>query len=167
MLIFDSSTLILLAKIELLDLFLGGTSMKVAIPWEVEAECCSAKKTLDSFVIQRAIEESRISVIHVKDRKVIAKLELDFSLGRGEAEAVALAVAQKARLIGIDDKNGINACKFLGIPFVTAINVLLVSRERELLSRQEALARVEQLARYGRYKKAILDDARARLEAEK
>jgi predicted nucleic acid-binding protein len=167
MLIFDSSTLILLAKVELLDVFLGGMSLMVAVPPEVEKECCGHKKTLDSMVIQRAIDESRIDVIAVKDKKLISKLELDFSLGAGESAAVVLAITQQAGLLGIDDKSGINAGKFLGIPFTTAVNILIVCREKGLLSRTEALTRLEQLAKYGRYKRLILEDAKARLETEK
>jgi predicted nucleic acid-binding protein len=167
MLIFDSSTLILLAKSELLDAFLGSISLKAAIPEEVARECCKAKKTIDSMLIQRAIDEARIEVTPVKNRKLITRLVIDFSLGQGEAEAIGLAITVKAKLLAIDDKNGINASRFLGVPFITAVNVLVGCREREVLSRAEAFSRLESLARYGRYKKAILDDVRARLELQK
>jgi predicted nucleic acid-binding protein len=167
MMIFDASTLILLAKVELLDLFLDGMSVKGAIHTEVARECCRGKKTLDSLLIQRVIDEARITVFEVKDRKLVMKLEFDFGLGRGESEAIALAVTRKARLLGIDDKNGINACKFLGVPFTTAINILVGCRESELLSHPEACLRVELLSKYGRYGKTILDDVKARLEAQK
>ena len=46
MLVFDSSTLILTAKIELLDLFLSEIGMEVAIPRSVEEECCGGKKKM-------------------------------------------------------------------------------------------------------------------------
>lgn len=164
MLIFDASTLILLAKSELLDIFLGGLSQKVAIPRQVERECCKAKKTLDSLVIQRAINEGRIAVVEAKDSKLIRRLEEDFGLGSGESEAIALAATVGARLLAIDDKNEINACKFLGIPFATAIHIFVGCWEKQLLSREDALARVALLERYGRYKKSILDDVKAKLE---
>ena len=59
MFIFDASTLILTAKIELLDLFLKEIGMEVAIPRAVEEEC-GGKKTLDALMIQKAVDESRI-----------------------------------------------------------------------------------------------------------
>ena len=43
MLVFDSSTLILTAKIELLDAFLKDIGMEIAIPRAVEDECCGGK----------------------------------------------------------------------------------------------------------------------------
>jgi predicted nucleic acid-binding protein len=167
MFIFDASTLILIAKTERLDFFLSGVELDVAIPLEVEKECCGVKKSLDALMIQKTLDESRIIVIAVKDRKLVTKLQGDFGLGRGEAEAIALALAEKARIVGIDDKNGINACKLLGVAFTTAIDILVRMREKRLLTINEALVKLETLAKHGRYKRSILEDARRKLEAAK
>jgi len=94
----------------------------------------------------------------------VLKLGADFSMGRGESEAIALALQEKARLVGIDDKRGINACKLTGVPFTTAIAILLRSRQKGLIAKDDALARLASLARYGRYKGSILEDAKRRLE---
>ncbi|MGA8222540.1 MAG: hypothetical protein WB780_12875 [Candidatus Acidiferrales bacterium] len=165
MFIFDASTLILIAKAELLDLFLAHVNEPVAIPSEVARECCGSPKTMDALIIQRALDESRITVAAVKNRRFVAKLLADFSLGKGEAEAIALAVNEKAQLLAIDDKNGINACKLLGVAFTTAVGILIRTREQNLLERAEALQKLELLAKHGRYKDSIIQDARARLEA--
>jgi hypothetical protein len=45
MLIFDASTLILMARIGLLELFLGTISKRSVIPVEVHREGCGPKKT--------------------------------------------------------------------------------------------------------------------------
>jgi len=164
MFVLDASTLILITKADLLGPFLEGVRLEVAIPGEVARECCSAKKTMDALTIQRCLDESRIKVILVRNRKLVAKLQTDFSLGQGEAEAIALALRESARIIGIDDKNGINACKLLGIAFTTAIGILLRSREKGLLDDSAALAGLAALARYGRYKNSIIEDARLKLE---
>ena len=66
--------------------------------------------------------------------------------------------------MAIDDKSGISACKFLGVAFTTAIALLLRSREKGLLSSEDAFLRLKQLARFGRYKDAIMEDARRKLE---
>jgi predicted nucleic acid-binding protein len=88
----------------------------VAIPKAVEEECCGGKKTLDAFMIQKAVEQSRIKVKAVKNRKLVTKPEADFSMARGEPEAIALALQESALLVGIDDRQGINVCKLLGRP---------------------------------------------------
>jgi predicted nucleic acid-binding protein len=149
---------------ELLDFFLAHVSTPVAIPAEVEKECCGSKKTLDVVIIQRALDESRIKTIVIKNRRLVAKLQADFSLGSGEAEAIALALNEQAQVLGIDDKNGINACKLLSIPFTTAVGILIRGREKGLLGKSEALEKLASLAKQGRYKRSIIEDARQKLE---
>lgn len=141
--------------------------MDVAVPEEVERECCRGKKTLDALMIQKAIEEARIRSIVVKNRKLAAKLQADFSLGKGEAEAIALALSEKERLVGVDDKNGINACKLLGVSFTTAAGVLVRCREGDLISLSDSLLKLTLLASYGRYRNSIVEDVRTRLEASR
>jgi predicted nucleic acid-binding protein len=98
-------------------------------------------------------------------RKLVTKIQEDFGLGRGEAEAIVLALSEKARVLGIDEKNGINACKLLGVAFTTGIGILVRMCEKRMLTTSEALAKLEGLAKYGRYKKSILEDATRQLEA--
>ena len=88
------------------------------------------------------------------------------SLGRGEAEAIALALHEKADVLGIDDKNGINACKLLGVAFTTAVGILIRIRGRGVLEGPDALEKLALLAKYGRYKDSIVEDARRKLEAK-
>ena len=134
------------------------------VPLEVEKECCDVKKSLDALMIRKALNESRIRVIAVKERKLVTRVRDDFGLGSGEAEAIVLALTQKARVLGIDDKNGINPCKLLGVAFTTAISILVRMCEKRLLTTSEALSKLEGLAKHGRYKESILEDARRQLE---
>jgi len=164
MIIVDSSTLILIAKVELLDVFLMGIGMEIAIPKAVEDECCGGKKTLDALFIRRALDESRIKVRIVRNRKLVIKLEDDFNMGRGESEAIALALEEKALLVGMDDKNGMNACKLAGIPFTTAVGILVRSGEKGLIGRRDALVKLSALAKFGWYRNDLLEEAKLRLE---
>jgi predicted nucleic acid-binding protein len=118
------------------------------------------------LLIRKVLGEGRIRAISVlkKNRKLYEKVRADFALGRGEAEAIALAFSEESRLLAIDDKNGINACKLLGMTFTTAIGILIRMREKGLLEAAETLLRLEALAKHGRYKATIIDDARVRLE---
>ncbi|SPF48564.1 conserved hypothetical protein [Candidatus Sulfotelmatobacter kueseliae] len=165
MILFDASTLILVAKMDILDSFLDGVESQVIIPTAVAKECCAVKRSLDALLIQKALDESRIRVVAAKDKKLVAKLRGDFGLGKGEAEAIVLALAEKAAVLGMDDKNGINACKLLGIAFTTAIGILIRMHEKGMLTVGEALGKLATLGKYGRYKPAILEDARRKLEA--
>jgi predicted nucleic acid-binding protein len=138
--------------------------MEVAIPKDIESECCGNKTMLDALMIQKALDEFKIKVHGVRNKKLVTKLQLDFNMGKGEAEAITLALEKKALLLGIDDKNGINACKLLNLAFTTAMGILVRSHEKGLIDRNTAIAKFGILARHGRYKNSILEAARLRLE---
>ncbi len=89
MIVFDASTLILIAKVELLEEFLNSIGPEVVIPSTVEKECCAVKQSLDALLIRRALDEGRIGVIPVRKRnkKLYEKVRVDFALGRRTLEA--------------------------------------------------------------------------------
>ena len=167
MIVFDASTLILLAKAELLETLLANVRQQVVIPKEVERECSGAKRSLDALLIQKAINEERIRCLLVRNKKLCAEIQRDFPVGRGEAEALSLAVEEKADIVAIDDRHGINACKLLRLPFVTAISLLVAMVAKGWLGKEEALRKLEALQAYGRYRAEIVNDARLQLEGKK
>jgi len=150
-----------------METFLASVSMDVVIPQEVEKECCDGKRSPEALMIRKTIEESKISSVVVKNKKGVDKIRSDFSLGNGEAEAISLALAEKAQLVGIDDKNGINACKLLGIPFSTAAGILVRCRQKDLITLSDSLLKLALLTSYGRYKNSIIEDVRAKLETSR
>lgn len=164
MIVFDSSTLILVTKIDLLDVLLEKGLSNPLIPVAVEQECCLRTKTFDALLIQQRIDESKIKTLAVKNRKMVASLERDFNLGRGEAEALVLALQERAGIVAIDDKNGINACKLLNLGFTTAIALLVRSCQNSWLTKSDALIKLEGLCTFGRYADSILEDAKTRVE---
>src|SRR3990172_7473951 len=102
MIVFDSSTIILLSKIEILDVFIKNFGKKIFIPQEVERESTSMARAFDSFLIKKRIEEKKIEIIKVKDQKISKKLMDDFKLNLGEAETLNLAVQEKAKIVATD-----------------------------------------------------------------
>ncbi len=164
MIVFNSSTLILLAKTELLDIFLAEFKDDVVIPKQVQTECCEEKQSVDALLIRKAIQEKKLFVQPLEDKRLYGKILRDFPVGKGEAEALALAASRKARLFATDDKKAIQASKLLKIPFTTALGILLGMVEKGVLEKREARAKLEALQRYGRYKREIIEDAKSRLE---
>lgn len=164
MIVFDSSTLILLAKVEALDLFLGDYKGKAVLPKEAERET-AAKKTFDGLLIQKRIMEGKIEAVAAPE-ELAAKLMEDFKLDRGEAESVAVANDEKNSLLATDDKNAINACKVLNIQFTTAVDFIVRANEKNLLTKKEALSKLSELARYGRYKQDIMENAKNRVRSD-
>ena len=163
MIIFDSPTLILLARIDVLDLFLSNFEEAVIIPDKVRLEVTrSSKEGAES--IGRYIEDKKIGVVKVKNAALVKRLMDDFSIDAGEAETLTLASGEKASIVATDDRNAIRACKLLKLEFVTAVSFLIRSVEKGVLSKEEGIIKLEKLQSIGRYSKQILDDAAKNIE---
>jgi predicted nucleic acid-binding protein len=163
MIVFDSSTLILLARIDVLDLFLSSFEGDVLIPEKVKVEVLRAGKE-DAESINTYIESNKIRVVKVKSEAIVKKLMDDFSIDIGEAEALTLATEKKAGIVATDDRSAIRACKLLKLEFVTAVSFLIRAEEKRLISKDEGIMKLKRLQSIGRYSKQILDDAARRIQ---
>ena len=158
--VFDASTLILLAKTELLREVTD--EAKIIIPEKVKAEC-SSKESIDALLISTLIKEKKIEVEKAGNPKAVKKIQRDFRIGPGEAEALWLARRLDCP-IAVDDGPTIKACKVIGQRFTTAIHFLLNLASRNRLEFPMAMAKLEKLSSYGRYKREIIEDAMNRLK---
>jgi len=161
--IFDASTLILLAKIELLREITG--EINVIIPEKVKSECL-LKEGIDATLISTLIRETKIIVKKAGNAEAIKKIQHDFRIETGEAEALWLARRLDCA-IAVDDGPTIKACKVIGQRFTTAIHFLLNLASQNRLEKSMALAKLEKLSVYGRYSKKIIEDATKRLKGGK
>ena len=163
MVIFDSSTLILLARTEVLEVFIANFTGQVLIPEKVKEEVLMKDGT-EMLQVAALIEGGQISVLRVSDRKLLQKLVEDFNIDLGEAEAITLALQKKGAMVATDDRNAIRACKLLKLDFITAIAILIRAAEKKLFSRSESLLKLEKLEAIGRYKKSIIADAKKQIK---
>ena len=160
--VFDASTLILLAKVELLREITK--DINVIIPEKVKRECLS-KKGLDAVLISTLIKEKKIEVKRTKDTRAVKKIQHDFRIDAGEAEALWLAIRLQCP-IAVDDGPTIKACKVMGQRFTTAIHFLLNLAALNRLEAPIAIEKLERLSICGRYSKKIIEDAAKRLKGE-
>jgi len=165
MIIFDASTMILLAKIDILELFVSSFNGEILMPEEVRREVCVEGREETPLII-KLIETGKIDVLKVKNRTALKKFTGDFNIDRGEAEALALAMQEKADLIATDDRNAIRACKMLNIDFVTAVAILVRAHEKYLIDRDETLIKLKKLHSVGRYSRAIIESAEKQIKGD-
>jgi predicted nucleic acid-binding protein len=163
MLLFDASTLILLAKIEILDIFLADADKKVAIPEKVKEEVLAGSSP-DRPMVEKLVRDRRIDVLKTRDRKLVRRLIEDFNIDEGEAETLTLAIQEKALLVATDDKNAIKACKIMKLDFITAIAILVRAWEKGLIRADEAFSKLQKLQSFARYNKTIIEAARNQIE---
>ena len=157
--VFDSSTLILLAKAELLGIV--SEDIQIIISKMVRAEC-GRKDTFDAKLISALIDKRKIEVV-AANKEAVGTLCRDFKIHAGEAEALAL-VLKKQLPLAVDDLLTIKACKILNIKFTTAIHFFINIAEDGKIDRRMAFVKLEKLSFYGRYNRRIIDDAAKRLK---
>lgn len=112
LIIADTSCLIVLEKIERLDL-LKSMFEEIVITEEVR----------DEF---REIKEDWIKVINVKDTK--RQQLLEFELDKGEASAIALALENEGSTVLIDERKGRKIAEDLGIKIKGTLGVLVEAK---------------------------------------
>lgn len=157
----NASTLILLAKIELLRT--ACELIHFSIHSTVEKEATYREELFDAQLIKRLIAEKRINVVreeHFQEQKTLKK---DFNLADGEASALVMAKL-KSLPLATDDGQAIKACKVLNVEFLTAIHFLVLLRRQRRIEKQIAVAKLENLKRLGRYKTDIIKDALREIE---
>lgn len=161
MIVLDASTLILLAKTDLLPLLAEKT--RLVIPEQVRREALAKPELYDARVIAGMLRTGRIQVLKDPQAALCKRLQDDFALEAGEASALLLA--RKMRVpIGTDDGPTIKAAKLTGTPFLTAIHVLVELCAKGRMDQQTALATLERLQQVGRYSVQILEDAHKRIQ---
>jgi len=157
--VFDSSSLILLAKIDILRIV--ANNYKISIPALVKSEC-TIKDSFDAQMISALINEGQIKAGKIEKPHSINTLCKDFKIHKGEAEALALALQKKCPL-AVDDLPTIKACKILDHKFITAIHFLINLADSGKIDRKSALVKLEKLSHFGRYNNRIIADATKRI----
>ena len=151
--IIDSSTLILLAKSGLLDLFIKDKNLKITD--KVKEESTIAKDNFDVKLISQRIKEKKIQIKRVSDKSLYNKLIKEFNLGKGESESIALAFKENEVLLS-DDKKAINTCKILNIKFTTALNILVKLYRNKTIDNEKAKIILKKLKKYWRYSEDLI-----------
>lgn len=77
--------------------------------------------------------------------RALPNLETDFKLGTGEAVCILLGL-EHHWIVVTEDIRAIKTCKVLGIPFTSALNLLIHYYEKKLLTKEMALAKEDYLS---------------------
>ncbi|MEK6907183.1 MAG: hypothetical protein AABW45_01525 [Nanoarchaeota archaeon] len=158
--VFDSSTLILLAKINLLKkVYLYYD--KIIIPEHVFKETIEKGKTEnkeDAYLIEKEIKDKKINILKIKNKNILDEILKNFKCNLGEAEAISLAIDKKSTLF-TDDSEAMKICKVYDIEFITALAFLIKLVQDNKVDKEDALIKFQRLAKLGYYSKEILDYA--------
>ena len=153
MLVSNTSTLVLLAKVDCLEAFID-FSPTIEIPSQVKEEALFERDSYYSRVIRKFIESEKIKVKRINEVKLKIVLS-EFRLDEGEAAAYLLFDNKKHNAILTDDGELIKLCKLQNIPFICAMAIIIRMYEKKLLTKNKTLEKLEELNKIGRYSKEI------------
>ena len=155
MLISNTSTLVLLAKIKCLEKFIE-LSPPIEIPRQVRQEALFEPNSYYAKLIGKLIKEKKIRVAAVDNNKLKNILD-QFNLDEGEAAAYVLFNSKKYKAILTDDGELIKLCKLEKIDFICDMAVVLILHEQKAITKQDALVKLEELHKIGRYSEKLYE----------
>ena len=155
MLVSNTSTLVLLAKIGCLEAFIGMLP-PIEIPVQVEQEALFDKDSYYAKLIQKLIQNNKIKIIQVNKNK-LNEIISQFKLDKGEAAAFAMFKDKRHKAILTDDGELIKLCKLQSVPFICAMAVVVRLYEKKKLSKESALDKLEELHVIARYSKNLYE----------
>lgn len=153
-LVSDATSLILLAKANLLEVFVRRN--KVVIPKLVYEEVGKGKDKgrEDIILVEKLIAKNQLSVVSVNNT-IKDKIANILNLKGGEQEVIAIA-SEKGHTIITDDKKCINAAKALDIGFVTSLDVVVALYKKGAISKEKATNSIYILEEYGWYSRDLI-----------
>jgi len=150
----DATSLILLAKISILEIFVN---RNVVVTSEIVYEEVIKGKEIgrtDSMLTEKLVQENKLKV-KTPNRDTKINIEKLFNLKFGELEIVSLAHKTKNTIL-TDDKKCINAAKALDIDFITTLDVVIALYKKKAITKGKAVECIDKLENYGWYSKDLI-----------
>lgn len=163
--VFDFSSLILLAKITLLEAFME-LFEKARIPNEVYNESVTRGKekgVIEVKIIENMITQKLIDVRTVKNVGKVNELNEIFNLDRGESESIVLSEELNPDLLVTEDERARKVAEIFKIKFTTCPDIVLFLFKQGKISRDKALACLEDLQKFGWYKDWVIQEVKERI----
>lgn len=155
MLVSNTSTLVLLAKIGCLEEFIK-VSPLIEIPSQVKREALFEADSYYARLIGKLIDNKKIKVTPA-NKNILSRVISEFNLDEGEAAAFAIFDKGRHNAILTDDGELIKLCKLEKTPFLCAMAVIIRLFEKNRLSREITIEKLEELYRIGRYSKNLYE----------
>lgn len=155
MLASNTSTLVLLAKIGCLEVFIEIAPV-IDIPVQVKKEALFEVDSYYARLIEKLIQNKKIRIVPVSNIEV-AKIISHFKLDEGEAATYVMFNDKKHEAILTDDGELIKLCKLEKVPFTCAMGIIIRLFEIKKLSKEETLNKLEELHQIGRYSEKLYE----------
>lgn len=156
--LFDSCTLILLAKASVLETL--AALHRIHVPEEVRREVLAGKKHLfpDALLVERLTNEKKL--VSVPTSKAVShKIAADFNMGRGEASVIANALVRPGWSVATDNRQGRSAAKILNVPLIGSIEIVVHLWKNKKIDTEKAKEALSILKREGWFNSYLTEKA--------
>ena len=109
--------------------------------------CVAGRGLIGDAELSEAVKKGVIEVKDIEDRTLVNALTDSLSLG--EAEAIALAVKERAEYIVIDDRLARRRAESLNLNVIGTLRVLRMMFDNGLIDKEEFLNSIEKLREVG------------------
>lgn len=150
----DATSLILLAKVSILEIFLKRNHVITSATVYKETIRGKEKGRGDSILIEKQFHENKLKIKTPK-KSVKDNIVRLFNLKAGELEVVSLAYNSKDAILS-DDKKCLSAAKALGIGFINSLDVAVELYKKKAISKEKALQCIEGFEEFGWYSKELI-----------
>ena len=154
--IIDSCSVILLSKASVLEKVSEQHDASVTEEVFHEVMAGKEKKFLDALLLERLFKEKKIGKSHIKNKKLMGKLEEDFGLGEGEASTLALAI-ETNQIIMTDNKQGRKTAKTYGLKLSGSPEAIVSLFKAKKISENKAIEALKILREFGWFNDYIIE----------
>lgn len=149
-LVFDATPLIYLTKVGLLRLIEALPARKYAVRsvFKEVVESGKVKGLADALLLARLFDAKVIGIVEPSDSELLGTLMKTRGLDEADAETLAVAKEHNYRAV-VDDLVARRVAKIYGIDFVGTLYILVLSVQKRLLTRQEAVEVVDEMIEVG------------------
>jgi len=158
----DATSLILLAKISILETFANRNDIVTSELVYKEVIKGKEKGRMDSMLTEKLVQENKLKV-KTPNNDTKTSIEKLLNLKFGELEVVSLAHKTKSTILS-DDKKCINAAKALSIDFMTSLDVIIALHRKNAITKEKAIESIDELESYGWYSKELIKIYRGKIK---
>lgn len=155
----DSCSIILLAKATVLETFADKYNLSVTEGTYKEILEGKDKKFIDALLTERLVKEDKIKISKVKNNNLVKKLIIDFNLGIGEAETLALTLCRQCGVISTDNKQGRKAAIIHNLNLVGSIDIVISLSKLGFIKKDKAFDALKKLKEFGWFQDYLIDNA--------
>src|SRR3989338_1927691 len=136
--VMDACTVILLAKASVLES--AARQFSIFVPKSVYEEVMAgkAKKLSDALLAEMLVKNRLISVLAAKNAALGESIKKDFSMGNGEADAIALCLEKNFNAVATDNKQGRKAAPIYSIPLLGSPEIIAALARKGAITKEKA-----------------------------